>query len=181
MYSLFLKGNSEFNTGNTEIKLGEQGKKQYVTSPSLRGFWHSCVCDLMPCGLCCQPLQALLFTLPHSQTRVGHLLAHAEGWPLVCSRAAGKLSGAVLLHTQYPTIKHPFFFLIELQFSPLEIHPLGPHAKMGDIWGQIWNVWPTCCSKATQAAFPQQFWHSMVSSVPVVEADWTSGGRENIP
>lgn len=41
---LYFKDNSEFNTGNTDIKLGvgEQGKKQYDFPLSLRGYWHRC-------------------------------------------------------------------------------------------------------------------------------------------
>lgn len=39
---LFFTDNSEFNTGNTDAKLGvgEQGKKRYAFLLSLRGYWH---------------------------------------------------------------------------------------------------------------------------------------------
>lgn len=117
MHSLFFKDNSEFNTGNTEIKLGvgEQGKKQYAIPLSLEGFWHTCavwsnaIWAVVPLQshsrLCSSPFP----TLRHG-SGISDLLAHEEAWPLVCSRAAGKLSGGALQHTQHTTIKHPYFF-----------------------------------------------------------------------
>lgn len=189
MHSLFFKENSEFNTGNTEIKLGagEQGKKQYAIPLSLGGFWHTCavwsnaIWAVVPLQshsrLCSSPFP----TLRHG-SGISDLLAHEEAWPLVCStekwKAFRRSSAA------HPTPHYQaslFFSALNYNFLLWRFTPLGPHAKMGDVWGQIWNVWPTCCSKAMQAEFPRQFWHCTISSVPVVEADWTSGGRGNIP
>lgn len=138
MYSLFLKGNSEFNTDNTEIKLGEQGKKQYVTSPSLRGFWHSCVCDLMPCWVVLSATAGSALhpsPLPDTSRAPAGTCRGLTPRVLQGSWKAFRSSSAAHSIPHYQASF--FFFLIELQFSPLEIHPLGPHAKMGDVWGQI--------------------------------------------
>ena len=44
--------------------------------------------------------------------------------------------------------------VLNYNFLPWRFSLLDPHVKIHAVWGEIWNVWPTCCSKATQAAFP---------------------------
>lgn len=142
MHSLFFKDNSEFNTGNTEIKLGagEQGKKQYAIPLSLGGFWHTCavgsnaIWAVVPLQshsrLCSSPFP----TLRHG-SGISDPLAHEEAWPLVCSRAAGKLSGELCSTPNTPLSSILFFFRIELQFSPLEVHPSRSSCEDGGCLG----------------------------------------------
>lgn len=138
MYLLFFKGNSEFNTGNTDIKLGvgEQGKKQ---SPGVWGVSGTAVgCDLMPFGLLChQPLQALFFILPHSDTSQAPVTCwHTRRADPSC--APGQLGSfqeefCSTLSTPLSNILN--FLRTEIQFSPLEIHPPGSPCKDGGCLG----------------------------------------------
>lgn len=47
-----------------------------------------------------------------------------------------------------------FCSALNYNFLPWIFSLLDPHKKIYAVWGQIWKVWPTCCSKATQATFP---------------------------
>lgn len=144
--------------------------------PECEGFWHTVLCDLMlslPSRLCSSAFP----TLRH-RSGISDLQAQDEDWTLMCSRAAGKLSGGILLHT----LQHPYSFPRWITiFSPGDSPLEAPMQRWG-MFGVRFKIFdPPAVPKLHRLRSPPQFWHCMISSVPVVEADWTSGGRGNIP
>lgn len=153
MYLLFSKDNSEFNTGNTEIKLGvgEQGKKQYAVPPSLRGFWHSC-------GEWSNAIRVAVPSAPPGPVPHPSPLPDTSQAPVSCwhmkragpSCAPGQLEDFRRSSAVHPTPHYPaslLFSALNYNFLPWRFTPPRSPWKVGDVWGQIWNVGPTCCSK----------------------------------
>lgn len=93
------------------------------------------VCGLMPFGfLCHQPLQALLFILPHSQTGV------RDQWPAGTWRG---LAPCVLQGSSWEALRSSaahstphyqaslLFSALNYNFLPWRFTPLGPHERWG--------------------------------------------------
>lgn len=104
--------------------------------------------------LCNQPLQAPFFS---------SLNTEAHQWPICSWRGltpwvrhgswkAFRRNSTARWTANYRASS--FCIALNYNFLPWRFSLLDPHVKIWAVWGQIWNVWPTCCSKATQAVFP---------------------------